>query len=169
MLINIKNIIKMQTDLDKLVFQNNQTNYNKTHFFRKLAILVEIGEFSNELKIFKFWSKNRKIDTTKVLDELVDILHFLLSSLIAAKSTIVKIQVTIPKKGKPEQYNKELTKKIIKFFNQIVCAANNPTEISKAISQLINIGLTIGFNWKTIENAYIKKNFVNIERQKNNY
>jgi dimeric dUTPase (all-alpha-NTP-PPase superfamily) len=42
------------------------------------AALVELAEFLNETKVFKYWS-NKTADREKTLEELVDFLHFLLS------------------------------------------------------------------------------------------
>ena len=44
----------------------------------KLCLLVEIGEFANEIKSFKAWRKKTEIDWTKAKEELIDCLCFFL-------------------------------------------------------------------------------------------
>ncbi|CAI2186351.1 393_t:CDS:10 [Funneliformis geosporum] len=44
----------------------------------KLNILVEIGEFANELRSFKIWAKKAKVEENKVKEELIDCLCFFL-------------------------------------------------------------------------------------------
>lgn len=45
-----------------------------------LALFVEVGEFANEIKSFKYWKQNKQVDDSKVLEELADIYFFLFST-----------------------------------------------------------------------------------------
>ncbi|CAG8851355.1 5981_t:CDS:1, partial [Racocetra persica] len=44
----------------------------------KLALLVEVGEFANEIKSFKAWRKKPEIDWAKAREELIDCLGYFL-------------------------------------------------------------------------------------------
>ena len=44
----------------------------------KLCLLVEVGEFANEIKSFKAWHKKPEIDWAKAKEELIDCLCFFL-------------------------------------------------------------------------------------------
>lgn len=44
----------------------------------KLCLLVEIGEFANEVKSFKAWRKKTEVDWVKAKEELIDCLCFFL-------------------------------------------------------------------------------------------
>jgi dimeric dUTPase (all-alpha-NTP-PPase superfamily) len=43
-----------QKFLDNLIHSKKSLSLSETFYLRKLALLVEIGEFSNELESFKF-------------------------------------------------------------------------------------------------------------------
>ena len=44
----------------------------------KLCLLVEVGEFANEIKSFKAWRKKPEINWAKAKEELIDCLCFFL-------------------------------------------------------------------------------------------
>jgi len=77
-----KVIKNKQNELDQLIYQQSQVNWkwcSLTNAKRlKLNILVEIGEFANELKTFKIWRKKQHADWEKVQIELIDCLCFFL-------------------------------------------------------------------------------------------
>jgi dimeric dUTPase (all-alpha-NTP-PPase superfamily) len=54
MIINLNEIIIKQDELDREILLNSNTNYSDTFNERKLAILVELGELSNEIRSFKY-------------------------------------------------------------------------------------------------------------------
>lgn len=167
--VNIKKILEQQVFLDDLIFKNNQTNYKQTSIFRKLATLVEIGEFANEIKVFKFWSKKADINKENAIDELVDVMHFLCSLLVEKESQINQIKLTTFKIAKtPAEQKKILSKQFLKLF-ELVLQIDDEKSIIKAIGQLLSIGVAIGFSWKAIEAAYKQKNLINIQRQNNDY
>ena len=82
----LKNLQSEQKKLDEFIrekyLQRNDTiSYDKKDSFLrvKIALLVEIGEFANELKTFKHWKKQTEINWEKAKEELIDCLHFFLS------------------------------------------------------------------------------------------
>lgn len=71
-----------QQKLDEVIIKNNNITdiKDRSGFVRsKIALLVEIGEFANELKTFKHWKKDKTINLPKAQEELIDCLHFYLS------------------------------------------------------------------------------------------
>jgi dimeric dUTPase (all-alpha-NTP-PPase superfamily) len=54
MVVDFTSIIIEQDELDRKILLNSNTNYNDTFNDRKLAILVELGELSNEIRSFKY-------------------------------------------------------------------------------------------------------------------
>ena len=77
-----KIIQNKQNVLDQLIYQQSQVNWKWCSFTNakrlKLNILVEIGEFANELKTFKIWRKKKATDFEKTQTELIDCLCFFL-------------------------------------------------------------------------------------------
>lgn len=75
---------KKQRELDQAIYQQKPESigwewYSLTNAKRlKLNILIEIGEFANELKTFKLWRNKKEIDLAKAKEELVDCLCFFL-------------------------------------------------------------------------------------------
>jgi len=78
----IQELQNEQQKLDEFIIQKkNLTDIdNKVGFIRtKIALLVEIGEFANELATFKHWKKSTEINLEQAREELIDCLHFYLS------------------------------------------------------------------------------------------
>ncbi|WNE40271.1 MAG: hypothetical protein GBAus27B_000338 [Mycoplasmataceae bacterium] len=84
-MLTLKTIKKLQLEqqkLDEVIIRNNNITdiKERSGFVRsKIALLVEIGEFANELKTFKHWKKDKTINFPKAQEELIDCLHFYLS------------------------------------------------------------------------------------------
>ena len=75
----LKLLQEKQKKLDIFIHQQNKLDLKETFYLRKIALFVEIGEVANELKSFKYWKKDKKINLEKVQEELIDCLHFFLS------------------------------------------------------------------------------------------
>jgi len=73
-------LVKKQVELDKLIVAKSPTDLKWFSRFNaerlKLALLVEVGEFANELKTFKAWRKKSEIDWVKAKEELIDCLGY---------------------------------------------------------------------------------------------
>jgi dimeric dUTPase (all-alpha-NTP-PPase superfamily) len=63
--------IMTEFDLDP----NNQAMHRK----KMVAFFVELGEFINEERSFKYWSRKKTNNRHKVIEEYIDGLHFILS------------------------------------------------------------------------------------------
>lgn len=78
----LRDLYTMQYDLDKYVIKTkNLELFNpKTRLTNTiLAMMVETGEFANEVRSFKHWTTKPMSDKSIVMEEYVDILHFFLS------------------------------------------------------------------------------------------
>jgi len=80
-----------QAELGKLIIEKRNSDLENnpavppliwvSHFNAerlKLCLLVEIGEFANEIKSFKAWRKKTEVDWAKAKEELIDCLCFFL-------------------------------------------------------------------------------------------
>ena len=77
-----KQLKEKQAKLDKLIAAKTPLDLKWVSRFNaerlKLALLVEVGEFANEIKSFKAWRKKTEIDWAKAKEELIDCLCFFL-------------------------------------------------------------------------------------------
>ena len=78
-MIDLTNLYQKQAELDARIAENHNVSYETTRERRILALLVEIGEFANATRCFKYWSNKPSEAQDIVLDEYVDGLHFFLS------------------------------------------------------------------------------------------
>lgn len=105
---NLKKLLKMQQELDDTILTN--VNYGKDidyclehqDFLTEeiLALSVEVGEFANATRCFKFWSQKGPESKERLLDEFADILHFYLSIANAMNFTAEDIEQAYLNKNK---------------------------------------------------------------------
>lgn len=81
----LEHIFEMQSAFDNKVVTERRLSYDFSTWMQKevLAIISELAELLNEVN-FKWWKNPKKVDTNAVKEELVDILHFLISACIKA-------------------------------------------------------------------------------------
>ena len=79
MLCDLTDLYVKQRELDEEIARNHNVTYESTRNKRTLSLLVELGEFANSTRTFKYWSNKGPESKERVLDEFADGLHFLLS------------------------------------------------------------------------------------------
>ncbi|TPE58045.1 hypothetical protein FJO69_00335 [[Mycoplasma] falconis] len=160
---NLDHIFKTQVKLDQ-AFQNNLSKEDLLYFDKKIviALLVELGEFANEVQDFKYWKKNKVLKRADILEEFADGIHFLTS--IAYKNK-VKSNIKVIKKydnfSLQLAYTYRLFTKLLKSHSKI--------KIRKAYGAYLGLGLIVNINYEDILKAYQAKNQKNYDRIKNNY
>lgn len=164
----------------------DRINYNEPDRFNKLvlALLVELGECANEWRGFKFWSKQQtpkvygkfklaedgetlipdpESSYTRVLEEYVDGLHFVLELGIELGFESPKIRTNAPKGDAVEWFNSA-------FYSASKLEKNCHEYLyNNLINDFVGVGLLLGFSTEQIEQAYMEKNKVNHRRQDNGY
>ena len=163
MAIDLTNLYQKQAQLDARIADNHHVTYATTRERRILALLVEIGEFANATRCFKYWSNKASEDIAIVLDEYVDGLHFFLSLGIDIKASKSTYHYT--------KHADNLTKQILETYRLSALFYKNQDEKSyiKAFQSFINIVPLLKVRWSTIEKAYYKKLGENYSRQDHNY
>ena len=162
-MIDLAKLYIKQAELDQRIADNHHITYQTTRERRILALLVEIGEFANATRCFKYWSNKASEPQDIVLDEYVDGLHFFLS---------LGIDINVTKKN--YHYTKKadnLTKQVLETYRLAALFYKKQDEKSyiKAFQAFINIVPLLKVRWSTIEKAYYKKLGENYSRQDNNY
>jgi len=76
---NIAKLILLQKDLDEVINKNHPIGINEDRTANKItALVVELAEFANEARFFKYWSEDAE-PRSATLEEFVDSVHFFLS------------------------------------------------------------------------------------------
>lgn len=161
--INIKDLFSKQKELDLKIQKEHHVTYESTHNKRILALLVELGELANEVRVFKFWSNKEASPKEIILDEFADALHFFLS---------IGIDIGSNKYLYTMEFDKTLiVNQFLETYNSVVhlykeCLEEN---YEKAFQQFFTLGISLGFSQEDILEAYYKKLQINYIRQMTNY
>lgn len=165
MKISLHLLFEKQKKLDEFIHKKHKLTYKKIFMETKLALFVELAELANEVKCFKFWSIKGSNPKEKILEEYVDGLHFITSLCLTKK---VKPIFNIGKKNIPFSTKHDITIKFLDLFKTIY-KLKSKNSLIKWIIKYLNFGLCLNFTLQEILNAYMKKNKINWQRQKNNY
>lgn len=163
MLCELTDLYKKQRELDKEIAKNHGVTYQSTRNKRTLALLVELGEFANATRTFKYWSNKGPESKERVLDEFADGLHFILSLGIDQGFEVDSIDVEDDDSSLTDTLLRtyELTSKFYSFQTQ----SNYLSVFVSYLKCLFKIGCT----WEEARNAYYLKLKENHVRQETNY
>ena len=152
-----------QYELDAEIASNHHITYEETKDKRLLALLVELGEFANATRTFKFWSFKPSESKERVLDEFADGLHFLLSLGLAYSFRLDSIEV--------EKSEDDLTEAILNSYHYINEFNNDRSFVkyAKMFEGYLKILATLGYSWQDAYDAYFLKLQENHHRQETNY
>ena len=159
---NFREIFEMQKSLDNNIHKVHNVSFEGTIDKKILALLVELGEFANEIQPFKYWKKDKKINKQKVLEEFVDGIHFF-TSLANHFKIDYKINAVIK--------HQDQSKQLLDVFEAISKFNSNLSEenITTAFELYMGFAKLIGLEDEEIKKHYISKNKINYERIANNY
>lgn len=163
MIAYLTNLYKAQKELDEEIIANHHISYESTRNKRILALLVEIGEFANTTRTFKFWSLKGKEKDEVVLDEFADGLHFLLSLGIDKNYIVDSLEFNDNELSPTD--NLLLTYELVSEYQKHQSLENY---LKMFISYLTNL-LKFGYTWDEAEKAYYLKMKENHHRQETNY
>lgn len=163
----IKEMLQMQAKLDEAIMKE----YGLAEIDKKnlgFAILDEVGELTHELKgDWCWWKKSQApVDEEKVLGELVDIWHFVLSYQNHFDSGEEELRA-----------EEQLIDNAITYFCEIkvfktgiIYLLADLTSInSNKLDRLIAITEYLGFSVEDVYKAYCEKNKINYQRLKEGY
>lgn len=156
-------LFPLQKGLDEDIQKLHHLTYEQTHYKRVLALLVELGEFANETRCFKFWSEKGPSSKNVILDEYADGMHFFLS---------LGIPLGVEKMThKWKEDEKELTLQILKTYDYVAALLEHydAKHYAIAFGCYLNILPLLGYTGKDAIGAYKKKLAVNYKRQEEHY
>lgn len=161
----IKEMLKKQEKLDKSIMKEYGLNEIDEENLR-MAILDEVGELTHELKANWCWWKKTQapVDKQKVLGELVDIWHFVLS---------YQNNINL---GEMSLYEFEKEKSEVNRILLPIRAESLPYELvyiancgNYMLETLIAVTEYLGFTIEQVYEAYCDKNKVNYQRLESGY
>lgn len=163
MICDLTDLYLKQKELDLEIAKNHSITYEGTRNKRTLALLVELGEFANTTRTFKFWSNKGMEEKAIVLDEFADGLHFLLSLGLDQGYVVDSIDV--------EDDLASLTDTLLSTY-ELVSEFYSKQTINNYLKMFISYLrclFKIGFTWEDAKEAYYVKLKENHVRQETNY
>ncbi|SFC56687.1 Dimeric dUTPase, all-alpha-NTP-PPase (MazG) superfamily [Bacillus sp. OV322] len=162
---NLHKLFSMQAALDSHIEEQHGIKKEDVLEKKVLALLVETGELANETRTFKFWSVKGPSERKKILEEYVDGIHFLLSLGISLNLEDVKIEF------ESKQSESSLTSQFLEVYAKIHEFRKQLSKVAyrEMFQAFISLGDMLGFSGQDIEEAYVSKNEVNYDRQKQGY
>ena len=163
MLCQLSDLYKKQKELDLEIAKNHNVTYQSTRNKRTLALLVELGEFSNATRTFKYWSNKGPESKERVLDEFADGLHFILSLGIDQGFEVDSIEV--------EDDEDSLTDTLLKTYEltSIFYSCQTQSNYLMVFISYLRCLFKLGFSWEEARDAYYLKLKENHVRQETNY
>lgn len=163
MLLKINDLQNIQEELDSRIFELHETSREKTREDRILALLVELGEFANETRSFKYWSLNKKINEEEMFEEFSDVLHFALSLGIDIKFNQSSIKYNESDYNTAEIF-RHMYQDIIKFQKE-----DSTENYESMMITMCQLAYKVGLSSDKMREMYFFKNKINHERQDNKY
>lgn len=163
-MVNLAKLFMMQKELDTKIETQHQLQQEMLFDRKILALLVEVGELANETRCFKFWSVKPPASIDVILEEYVDGIHFILSLGLE-----IDIEPTIYFENKQDK--RTVTEQFL-YVYQSITLFKDERSISmykNMFEEYLFLGELLGFSSAQIEKAYVSKNEVNHERQKQGY
>ncbi|MED1406956.1 dUTP diphosphatase [Bacillus mycoides] len=173
---DLNELFNMQRKLDKRINYKGEDRVELKFF----SLHVEVNEAWNETKSFKFWStKFKEPDRDKVLKELVDALHFMLS-------IVLDLNQSSRKKDKVKQFryvnmhsrNIYSINRLFEMWSTSVFKAKKKwvayrifpeKDLRDMFGALLRISYLYGFTYGDVVTAYKDKNAENFTRQETGY
>ena len=163
----IKEMLQMQAKLDESIMKEyGLTEINEENL--RMAILDEVGELTHELKWNWCWWKKTQapVDNDKVLGELVDIFHFVLSY----QNHFNKGEEMLCNYLNEKEMSDTLLERLrAKTINLPFALSHLVYYKGSVIAVLIAISEYLGFTIEQVYEAYCDKNKVNYRRLKEGY
>ena len=178
---NLEKLFKAQKELRERINYNGEDRFDKI----VLALGVELAECMNELRTWKFWSKDQKPRTYGVkgvgygtatynplLEEYADGLHFVLE---------IGIELGINPHSHFLQFNRIesidtpvkayhwINRKISHIFWNHEYGFDWFADYIELFQSYLRLGELLGFAWEQVEESYFTKNQINHSRQENGY
>jgi dimeric dUTPase (all-alpha-NTP-PPase superfamily) len=161
---NMKKLQEIQKQADKKIMANLSEEISLEGIIQSkiIALDIEISEFANEIEFFKYWKKNKGKEN--MLEELADCVAFILT---IANSYKYVLKIDMDKLDISHDLNNTymfIKSSLTTFYKHRGAAA-----LLNILQGLFKIAKTLGITYEEIEEAYIRKSEINIQRQEMSY
>lgn len=159
----LQELFSIQQQLDQRIVLQHGLEHKDLFENKCLALLVELGELANETRCFKHWSTKGPSSMSVILEEYVDGLHFILSLGNDKNYNHSTIQLSCSYLDLVHQFNH--------LYQLITSFTINPSleQYAMMFGEFLGLGQLLGFDEKSIYNAYMDKNKENHLRQERGY
>ena len=162
----LSGLFAIQNGLDTTILKEHDLKESDVIEKRMLALLVETGELANETRCFKYWSRKEPSAKEVILEEYVDVFHFILSlgNLFDHTEKIINTDFNV-------RHAVDLTEEFMNLYESVITFREKPhfPQYLHIFIFFLSIGHALGFTDDDIYNAYMSKNKTNYERQQNGY
>ncbi|WLR60780.1 dUTP diphosphatase [Guptibacillus hwajinpoensis] len=159
-----EHLFTLQRQLDTRIVKEHNLEHEDLFENKLLALKVEIGELANETRCFKYWSKKAPSPKETILEEYVDGIHFILSLGIELGITTYEAV----SKGDLAGSEVHAFHRVYKAIDQ-VASKKNEEAFNDLMESYLLLGQLIGLRFEEMNEAYLKKNKVNHNRQDQGY
>lgn len=160
---SLKPMLEIQVELNEKIYKTQQINPNEIKMQSHLCILIELMELCNETRCFNYWSKKTRSSDEAIIEELADVMCFLLTEMIDFQDYTINIDDTITAEN-----NKQLTHRFYDLAKQFALLdKNKPDTYITFIQDLFNLGYALGYNIDQIYQGYVRKVHMNHQVQNN--
>ena len=159
-------LFTQQRLLNNHILNNHDLTYQEIEEDHFLALIVEIGEFANETKCFKYWKSKKDVEQKLVLEELIDCMHFMLSIGLATNMTHA-----IEEKKIKQNMKGSITDLIHGWIEQTYefKYIRRPAGYLYMWDHFFSLANKLGFNSFDLYQEYLRKNDINHRRQAEGY
>ncbi|MER2031017.1 MAG: dUTP diphosphatase [Solibacillus sp.] len=160
-------LFEMQARLDALICESNGIQITKHNSEHLLATIVELAEVAQEEQSFKYWKKNKAVDRAKLLEELADVMHFIISRGVQNGIRRISSVETVA------EYKANTAAEQILYIIELLLTNRETESITTHYPTLfkafVNLSEMFEFTWDELSDEYVRKNTVNIARQNQKY
>ena len=159
---NLNKLFPVQKKLDEHILSEKGLRGQDLLKKKTVALICELYELSNELKFFKFWKEDIKINRDLALEEYSDVIHFALSIANDLGYTEHKYVHT---------EGTDLNDLVLGITNiaTIIPQSKEEHHVHTLLNNIIQLGYQLGFTEEQVIDAYFNKNEENYARQENGY
>jgi len=164
---DLMSLFAIQQALDERILAEHGLHRDDLFMKKILALQVEVGEFANETRIFKYWSHKPAAPRATLLEEYVDAMHFVLSLGLdlrfAERVAAITAEELVDDRALPDRFVS-----LYASIAQLACTKALGDYLN-VLHGLLAVGRSMGFADEEIEAAYRAKNAVNHQRQEQGY
>lgn len=160
---DLKKLFHLQKDLDSQIIEEHDLENEVLFSQKSLALQVRLGNLANGTGCYKYWSSKSPVKREIILEEYVNCLHCILSIGIDKKFDDIN-----PSSVK---FNYSITEQFLDLYvdiNDFVICSSEDHYVT-LFNDFLSLGKNLGLSELEIENEYIRKNQLNLDKQASNY